>query len=411
MRPTRTQGLPALPRPVAARRSRHGQTNRREALEWSHRSRHALDAVGAPADVGAQDRRHGLLPRRVGRGSQRLATVSFRRRRGRRGSRTRLCGSRSGARSGSLGWSPSCLPRLSLRGFAAIGIDGDQAAARDLAAAICCSCARSTVRICCRSPWCVDPTPAASGLGEMASHAQHSDSVDGLGPSRMIYGSVLELDAALGGQLAMRGRFSRTASPVQGVPQLVVVVDGGILAGDIAMVTDGGARLGDRPRPQRLLPPTDGHAWTAVGRTGRCARSPQRRGRGDLRGRGPHSPRVRLCPPRDASRPIGSRRSPWQTGAVTATVRSRPDGVDSSDSATWIDSIPPGLGHPVRDGTGSECRSASAWTAALSNSTSRKLPRTEWVRTDCVSAQRVRANPSSCAHSCWASSRPIRRRR
>ncbi len=130
---------------------------------------------------------------------------------------------------------------VSLRGFAAIGIDGDQAAARDLARAmllqLCTFHGPDLLQV---AVVCGPDTRSEWDWVKWLPHAQHSDSVDGLGPSRMIYGSVLELDAALGGQLAMRGRFSRTASPVQGVPQLVVVVDGGILAGDIAMVTDGG---------------------------------------------------------------------------------------------------------------------------------------------------------------------------
>lgn len=55
----------------------------------------------------------------------------------------------------------------------------------------------------------------------------------------MIYGSILELESALGPQLAMRNRFSRNAPAAPGVPQFVLVIDGGILEGESGMITDG----------------------------------------------------------------------------------------------------------------------------------------------------------------------------
>lgn len=214
----------------------------REALEWSHPDPDMLWTLSGASRMW--ERRIAdtdFCHVRVGRGSQRLAT--------------RLIPPETGPVEDLEPVSAVALRRfvrahsvvaelptaVSLRGFAAIGIDGDRAAARDLSRAmllqLCTFHGPDLLQV---AVVCGPDTRSEWDWVKWLPHAQHSDSVDGLGPSRMIYGSVLELDAALGGQLAMRGRFSRTASPVQGVPQVVVVVDGGILAGDIAMVTDGG---------------------------------------------------------------------------------------------------------------------------------------------------------------------------
>ncbi len=56
-------------------------------------------------------------------------------------------------------------------------------------------------------------------------HAQHTGDRDGLGPSRMIYTSLAELESALAENLAQRGRFSRTIPLSQGARHLVVVLD------------------------------------------------------------------------------------------------------------------------------------------------------------------------------------------
>lgn len=71
-------------------------------------------------------------------------------------------------------------------------------------------------------------------------HAQHTGDRDGLGPSRMIYTSLAELESALAENLAQRGRFSRTIPLSQGARHLVVVLDDGYIAGDERLATEAG---------------------------------------------------------------------------------------------------------------------------------------------------------------------------
>lgn len=63
-------------------------------------------------------------------------------------------------------------------------------------------------------------------------HVGHPVLRDRLGPARMVYASLEELESDLAGELADRGRFSRSAPPVTARPHLVVVLDGGRRTGD-----------------------------------------------------------------------------------------------------------------------------------------------------------------------------------
>lgn len=71
-------------------------------------------------------------------------------------------------------------------------------------------------------------------------HAQHQDDRDGLGPSRMLYSSLAELERALTENLGRRGRFSRSIPLSQGAKHLVVVLDDGYIAGDERLATEAG---------------------------------------------------------------------------------------------------------------------------------------------------------------------------
>ncbi|WP_137725411.1 type VII secretion protein EccCa [Prescottella subtropica] len=136
---------------------------------------------------------------------------------------------------------PDLPTAVSLRGFAALSVDGDRDAARALLRSVliqlCTFHGPDQVQV---AVVCGPDTAAEWDWVKWLPHTQHPDVVDGVGPARMVYGSVLELETALGQQFAMRGRFSRSAPPTAGVPQIVVVVDGGILDGDSGVVTDGG---------------------------------------------------------------------------------------------------------------------------------------------------------------------------
>ncbi|RVW05113.1 type VII secretion protein EccCa [Rhodococcus xishaensis] len=214
----------------------------RTALEWSHPDPSVLWTL--TGTVRMWERRTtdpDYLHVRIGRGSQRLAT--------------RLVAPETGPVEDLEPVSAVALRRfvraysvvpelptaLSLRGFAAISVDGDRSSARGLVRAMLmqlCSFHgpdQLQVAVVCGP----DTAPEWEWI-KWLPHAQHPESVDGVGTARMVYGSVLELESALGQQFSMRGQFSRSAPPTAGVPQIVVVVDGGILEGDSRVVTDGG---------------------------------------------------------------------------------------------------------------------------------------------------------------------------
>ncbi|MFE3292949.1 type VII secretion protein EccCa [Rhodococcus sp. NPDC059234] len=125
---------------------------------------------------------------------------------------------------------------VSLRGFAAVGMEGDRASARDLVRSmvvqLCTFHGPDQVQV---AVVCGPDTAAEWEWTKWLPHAQHVESADGAGTRRMVFGSSMELENTLGPHLTMRGRYSRTAPPVAGVPQLIVVVDGGF--------TDGGSLL------------------------------------------------------------------------------------------------------------------------------------------------------------------------
>ncbi|RDI34003.1 S-DNA-T family DNA segregation ATPase FtsK/SpoIIIE [Rhodococcus sp. AG1013] len=214
----------------------------RKALEWSHPDPQALwtlSGTGRMWERRITDPDYGHV--RVGRGSQRLAT--------------RLIPPETGpvedlepvsavslrrfVRAHSV--VPELPTAVSLRGFAAISIDGDRDDARGLVRAmllqLCTFHGPDHLQI---AIVCGPDTAPEWEWAKWLPHAQHPDSLDGVGSARMVYGSVIELESALGPQFSMRGRFSRSAPPTAGVPQIVVVIDGGILDGDSGAVTDGG---------------------------------------------------------------------------------------------------------------------------------------------------------------------------
>ncbi|QCQ92152.1 type VII secretion protein EccCa [Rhodococcus sp. SGAir0479] len=216
--------------------------DQRTALEWSHPDPGALWTLAGT--VRMWERRTAdpdYCHVRVGRGSQRLAT--------------RLVPPETGPVEDLEPVSAVSLRRfvrahsvvadlptaVSLRGFAAVSIDGDRSDARGLVRSmlvqLCTFHGPDHVRV---AVVCGPDTASEWEWVKWLPHAQHPDTRDGVGTARMVYGSALELESSLGQHFSMRGRFSRSAPPTAGVAQFVVVVDGGILDGDSGAITDGG---------------------------------------------------------------------------------------------------------------------------------------------------------------------------
>jgi S-DNA-T family DNA segregation ATPase FtsK/SpoIIIE len=214
----------------------------RKALDWSHPEPGLLWTIAGTARMW--ERRvtdPDYCHVRVGRGSQRLAT--------------RLIAPETGPVEDLEPVAAVSLRRfvrahsvvqelptaVSLRGFAAISVEGERGAARSLVQSMLMQlCAFHGPDNLLVAVVCGPDTQHEWDWAKWLPHAQHPDSSDGVGSSRMIYGSILELESALGPQLAMRNRFSRNAPAAPGVPQFVLVVDGGILEGESGMITDGG---------------------------------------------------------------------------------------------------------------------------------------------------------------------------
>ncbi|WP_068271661.1 type VII secretion protein EccCa [Aldersonia kunmingensis] len=122
---------------------------------------------------------------------------------------------------------------VSLRGFAAIGFDGDRSGARALVrsmlAQMCMFHGPDQLQV---AIVCGPDTADQWEWTKWLPHAQHPEAQDGVGSERMFYGSIIELDSAMRGQLLTRNKFARTAPAQAGIAQLVVIVDGGILDTD-----------------------------------------------------------------------------------------------------------------------------------------------------------------------------------
>lgn len=206
-------------------------TSQRAALEWSHPDPGVLWSFAGTYRMW--ERRSAdpdFCHVRIGRGAQRLAT--------------RLVPPETGPVEELEPVSAVSLRRfvrahsvvddlptaVSLRGFAAISIAGDRHAARAtvraMLASLCTFHDSDQVGV---AVVCGPDTVQHWDWVKWLPHAQHDVARDGVGTARMIYGSFLELETALGEHLSLRNRFSRGAPATPGVSHLVIVVDGGLL--------------------------------------------------------------------------------------------------------------------------------------------------------------------------------------
>ncbi len=130
---------------------------------------------------------------------------------------------------------------LSLRGFAAIAVGGDRVAARSVVRSIilqlCVFHGPDHILVAIVTP---EPDGADWSWAKWLPHNAHPTETDALGPARLSFRSLHDLEESLDDELLGRGRFSRIADPVPGRTQLVVVLDGGQVTGDERILAGAG---------------------------------------------------------------------------------------------------------------------------------------------------------------------------
>ncbi|WP_344125410.1 type VII secretion protein EccCa [Saccharopolyspora halophila] len=224
-------------------RAREAADEQRLAREWVHPDPQSLwsMAAGSRRMWERRPNDNDFCQVRVGRGSQRLET--------------RLVPPQTGpvdelepittlalrrfVRAHSL---VSDLPiATSLRGFAAVGLQGDREQTRALARAMVCQLATF------HTPEDVMIAVASSGRARQEwewvkwlPHAQHPTETDGIGQVRLMSGSLANLESMLGEQLAERPRFQRNAAPPEGQPHIVIILDDAEISREEALYVEGG---------------------------------------------------------------------------------------------------------------------------------------------------------------------------
>jgi S-DNA-T family DNA segregation ATPase FtsK/SpoIIIE len=223
-------------------RAREAADEQRAGLEWIHPDPEALWSMARTRRMW--ERRPGdpdFCHVRVGRGNQRLAT--------------RLVPPQTGpvdelepistvalrrfVRAHSV---VSALPiAISLRGFAAVGITGDEETARGLLRAVVAQL------VTFHAP---DDLLVAAVVGGPARqqwewlkwlpHAQHPGRTDAVGSERLLFSSLAALEESLAEQLGNRTRFSRSAPPLPDQAHLVVLIDGGDVSGEERILLEEG---------------------------------------------------------------------------------------------------------------------------------------------------------------------------
>ncbi|MEV6323750.1 type VII secretion protein EccCa [Nocardia sp. NPDC051787] len=130
---------------------------------------------------------------------------------------------------------------VSLRAFPAISIEGEPAGARMLVRAMLMEFAtfhgpdHAAVAIVC-----ANPDDAAWSWAKWLPHLQHPAERDAMGPVRMMYRSLAELETSMAAELRERGRFMRNAQPTGGRRHLLVIIDDGYVGGTEHLTGDVG---------------------------------------------------------------------------------------------------------------------------------------------------------------------------
>ena len=223
-------------------RAREAMIEQRASLEWVHPDPEALWSMVSTRRMW--ERRQSdqdFLHLRVGRSSHRLAT--------------RLVPPQTGpvdelepiatlalrrfVRAHSI--VPDLPTQITLRGFAAVGLQGDKKLTRGLARAMLAQLATF------HSPDDVLIAVATTGRAKeewewakWLPHVQHPTMSDGIGQMRMMTGSLAQIEHWLEEELRDRQRFSRNATPPPDQPHVVIVLDEAEVTGDEQILLEEG---------------------------------------------------------------------------------------------------------------------------------------------------------------------------
>ncbi|WP_328445474.1 MULTISPECIES: type VII secretion protein EccCa [unclassified Amycolatopsis] len=208
-------------------RAREAMVDQRAALEWVHPDPQSLWSLAASRRMWERRQNdQDFLHLRVGRSSHRLAT--------------RLVPPQTGpvdelepiatlalrrfVRAHSI--VPDLPTQITLRGFAAVSMQGDRALTRGLTRAMLAQ------MVTFHSPDDVLIAVATAGRAKeewewakWLPHAQHPTMSDGIGQLRMMAGSLAQIENWLDEELRDRQRFSRNATPAPDQPHVVIIVD------------------------------------------------------------------------------------------------------------------------------------------------------------------------------------------
>lgn len=223
-------------------RAREAMAEQRAALEWVHPDPESLWSLATSRRMW--ERRQSdqdFLHLRVGRSSHRLAT--------------RLVPPQTGpvdelepiatlalrrfVRAHSI--VPDLPTQITLRGFAAVGIQGDKTLTRGFTRAMLAQLAVF------HSPEDVLIAVATAGRAKeewewakWLPHVQHPTLSDGIGQLRMMSGSLLQIEQWLEEELQDRQRFSRNATPPPDRPHIVIVIDDANITGEEQILLEEG---------------------------------------------------------------------------------------------------------------------------------------------------------------------------
>ncbi|MBB2933880.1 S-DNA-T family DNA segregation ATPase FtsK/SpoIIIE [Amycolatopsis bartoniae] len=208
-------------------RAREAMADQRAALEWVHPDPQALWSLAASRRMWERRQNdQDFLHLRVGRSSHRLAT--------------RLVPPQTGpveelepiatlalrrfVRAHSI--VPDLPTQITLRGFAAVSVQGDRELTRGLTRAMLAQLV--TFHSCDDVLIAIATAGRAKAEWEWAKwlpHVQHPELSDGIGQLRMMAGSLQQIEDWLDGELRDRPRFSRNATPNPDQPHVVIVID------------------------------------------------------------------------------------------------------------------------------------------------------------------------------------------